>query len=97
MVQFFRTTLCVSFLPPLHYYNAVALPLLAAGQRFFAGTNKIQRLIDYHFATLPGISKVPLLKLVKVFKMLLKHSCLHKDKYVCRSLFLELQRQQVKK
>ena len=55
----------------------VALPLLAAGQRFFAGTNEIQRLIDYDFATLPGISKVPLQKLVLVFKTLLLHTCLH--------------------
>ena len=41
--------------------------------------------------------EVPLQKLILVIKRLLMHTCLHKDKYVCRSLFLELQRQQVKK
>ena len=40
--------------PPLQSYNAVALQLLAAGQRFCAGTNEIQRLVDYDFETLPS-------------------------------------------
>ena len=52
------------FHPPSQLYNAALLMLLAAGQRFCAGTNEIQRSIDYDFETLPGISKVPLQKLV---------------------------------
>jgi hypothetical protein len=39
--------------PPSQYYELNALPLLAAGQRFCAGTNEIQRLVDYDVETLP--------------------------------------------